>query len=422
MESVMFGHEKGASTGADRRTDGVFLDAGGGTVFLDEIGELSPAGQAALLRVLDTSRVCRVGSSREVAVDVRVLAATHRDLERMCEEGAFRQDLLYRINAMVITVPPLRERVEEIEPLAMRFMEEANQINGRRVDGFSNTTGGFTMRVRVYDASAVAAHVSHFSTLLYQVEYQQLNNTAHSYTTTLTPVTGLTFHGSHYRTEARVSGLFSSMIYRARITLYRQITGGKPTRIGDVSGWYYTVTRSRSTRALDNARIRIVLKALYENHLNHQFGLTGYMGKVYPYGQRYGATGRNQWCSEFYSWNADTALTIGSRTSIGKIVSYFTSRGGYAPVTNPLQIKYALKLGDYLSLDTNSSGNANHSVMVLDYDIAQDRVWTVEGNVSGRSDIGDSFDDRMAGNETMVKARRLGQLHGWGQLKSSMLD
>ena len=137
MESVMFGHEKGAFTGADRRTDGVFLDASGGTVLLDEIGELSASGQAALLRVLDTRKVCRVGSSREQEVDVRVLAATHRDLEAMCKESAFRQDLLYRVNAMVLTVPPLRERLEEIEPLGMVFLKEANKVNGRDVMGFS---------------------------------------------------------------------------------------------------------------------------------------------------------------------------------------------------------------------------------------------------------------------------------------------
>jgi transcriptional regulator with PAS, ATPase and Fis domain len=135
IESVLFGHEKGAFTGAERSTPGIFEQADGGTVFLDEIGELSPAAQAALLRVLETKRVTRVGGTEEVAVDVRVLAATHRDLEQMTKSGEFRLDLLYRLNTMQIEVPPLRERVEEIEPLAELFLNEANRASGTTVKG-----------------------------------------------------------------------------------------------------------------------------------------------------------------------------------------------------------------------------------------------------------------------------------------------
>jgi DNA-binding NtrC family response regulator len=104
-------------------------------VFLDEVGELPPAAQAALLRVLETRRVVRVGSSREIDVDVRVLAATHRDLEAMCVSGGFRLDLLYRLNAMTLTIPPLRARPEEIEPLALRFLQQANKANGLAIRG-----------------------------------------------------------------------------------------------------------------------------------------------------------------------------------------------------------------------------------------------------------------------------------------------
>jgi two-component system response regulator AtoC len=138
LESIMFGHERGAFTGADRRTDGVFVDADGGTVLLDEVGELPAAAQAALLRVLETKRINRVGSSEEIEVDVRVLAATHRNLEAMCDAGGFRWDLLYRINTMTLKIPALRERREEIAPLARMFLEEANQANGcqvREIDG-----------------------------------------------------------------------------------------------------------------------------------------------------------------------------------------------------------------------------------------------------------------------------------------------
>ena len=125
IESVLFGHEQGAFTGAERASPGIFEQANGGTVLLDEIGELTASAQAALLRVLETKRVTRVGGQREIAVDVRVLAATHRDLEAMVAAGQFRQDLLYRINSVTLRIPPLRERVAEIRPLAERFLREA---------------------------------------------------------------------------------------------------------------------------------------------------------------------------------------------------------------------------------------------------------------------------------------------------------
>ena len=125
IESVLFGHEHGAFTGADKQAKGIFEQAQGGTVLLDEIGELAPSAQAALLRVLETKKVTRVGGDREIDVDVRVVAATHRDLEAMVEAGRFRQDLLYRLNTMTLRLPSLRERTDEIKPLAERFLQEA---------------------------------------------------------------------------------------------------------------------------------------------------------------------------------------------------------------------------------------------------------------------------------------------------------
>jgi two-component system, NtrC family, response regulator AtoC len=135
VESTFFGHERGAFTGAHQQSQGVFESAHRGTVFLDEIGELSLQAQAALLRVLETKRFCRVGSTKEVQVDVRVIAATHRDLEQMRSRGEFREDLFYRLDAMAVFIPPLRERIDEIEPLIDRFIEDANRANGRAVDG-----------------------------------------------------------------------------------------------------------------------------------------------------------------------------------------------------------------------------------------------------------------------------------------------
>jgi len=133
IESVLFGHEQGAFTSADKSARGIFEQAGGGTVLLDEIGELAPTAQAALLRVLETKKVTRVGGDKEIAVDVRVIAATHRDLEAMVQTGCFREDLLYRLNTITVRIPPLRERVEEIRPLAERFLKDANAQAGTDV-------------------------------------------------------------------------------------------------------------------------------------------------------------------------------------------------------------------------------------------------------------------------------------------------
>jgi DNA-binding NtrC family response regulator len=128
VESELFGHERGAFTGADRQRAGLFEEADGGTVLLDEVGELSAQAQASLLRVLEAGRFCRVGGAgNEIAVDVRVIAATNRDLEVLCSEGGFRQDLLFRLNAVTLCLPPLRDRPEEIRPLAELFLSGGGQ-------------------------------------------------------------------------------------------------------------------------------------------------------------------------------------------------------------------------------------------------------------------------------------------------------
>jgi two-component system NtrC family response regulator len=123
LESELFGHEKGAFTGATRAREGRFRQADGGTLFLDEIGELPGPLQGKLLRVLQERVVDVVGGDKPVPVDVRMVAATNRDLAAMAREGAFREDLLYRLNVLEVRVPPLRERPEEIEPLARHFVE-----------------------------------------------------------------------------------------------------------------------------------------------------------------------------------------------------------------------------------------------------------------------------------------------------------
>jgi len=134
--TILFGHERGAFTGASEKRAGVFEQAQGGSVFLDEVGELSANVQAALLRVLETKRVTRVGSTKELEVDVRIIAATHRDLSSMVAAGSFREDLMFRLDALSLRVPPLRERVDEIEPLAHRFLELARSQWGAKPRAF----------------------------------------------------------------------------------------------------------------------------------------------------------------------------------------------------------------------------------------------------------------------------------------------
>ncbi|HKU43406.1 MAG TPA: sigma-54 dependent transcriptional regulator [Polyangiales bacterium] len=124
-ESVLFGHVRGAFTSAHRDQPGMFTLADGGTIFLDEVGELSSAAQAALLRVLDTHTLCPVGATQEQRVDVRVIAATHRDLAALAQRGQFRLDLYHRLNGVVLDIPPLRERACEIVPLFEYFLESS---------------------------------------------------------------------------------------------------------------------------------------------------------------------------------------------------------------------------------------------------------------------------------------------------------
>jgi len=130
LDSELFGHEKGAFTGATSSSRGRFERAEGGTLFLDEIGELSPSAQVRLLRVLQSHEIERVGGTRTIKVDVRIIAATHRNLELMVKEKTFREDLWYRINVFPIMVPPLRQRKEDIPLLVRRFLAMKGQELG----------------------------------------------------------------------------------------------------------------------------------------------------------------------------------------------------------------------------------------------------------------------------------------------------
>jgi transcriptional regulator with PAS, ATPase and Fis domain len=139
LESELFGHEKGAFTGAQYRRKGKFEMADGGTLFLDEIGDIGLKTQVDLLRVLEEKKIVRVGGNTELRVDFRLIAATNKNLEALAAEDKFREDLYYRINVFSITVPPLRERREDIEILANQFLKRFSQNMSKPVGRLSGT-------------------------------------------------------------------------------------------------------------------------------------------------------------------------------------------------------------------------------------------------------------------------------------------
>jgi two-component system response regulator HydG len=137
LESELFGHEKGAFTGAHRQREGRFRQAHGGSLFLDEISEMSLAMQVKLLRVLQEREITRVGGEEVIKVDVRVIAATNKDLLQEIQSGRFREDLYYRLNVVALTVPPLRERREDIPLLAQHFLKVFSEKNNKMIRGFT---------------------------------------------------------------------------------------------------------------------------------------------------------------------------------------------------------------------------------------------------------------------------------------------
>ena len=146
LESELFGHEKGAFTGATTRRIGRFEAADRGTLFLDEIGELTPGMQVKLLRVLQEREFERLGGNETIKVDVRVIAATNRDIEKAVKEGTFREDLYYRLNVVSIVIPPLRERKEDVPALLDFFIKKYNAENKKSITGISAETRDLLMR------------------------------------------------------------------------------------------------------------------------------------------------------------------------------------------------------------------------------------------------------------------------------------
>ena len=139
MESELFGHEKGAFTGAVSRKKGRFEQADGGTLFLDEISEVSPAVQVKLLNVIQERTFQRLGGTETISVDIRLVTATNRDLEKAVQENQFREDLYYRLNVFPVYLPPLRERRTDILLLAEHFLEKYNQENNKKIERISTS-------------------------------------------------------------------------------------------------------------------------------------------------------------------------------------------------------------------------------------------------------------------------------------------
>lgn len=148
LESELFGHEKGSFTGAASQRKGAFERANGGTLFLDEVGNSPKSVQVKLLRVLEERELFRVGGQEQIRVDVRVISASNRDLDELVEEGEFREDLLYRLKVVVIRIPPLRERRDDIRPLVDRFIAMACQDHGRHI---SAVQPDYYRRLEAYD-------------------------------------------------------------------------------------------------------------------------------------------------------------------------------------------------------------------------------------------------------------------------------
>src|SRR5215211_6465908 len=146
LESELFGHEKGAFTSADRQRIGRFEQADGGSLFLDEIGDMSPSTQAKILRVLQEHEFERLGGTRTLRVDVRLIAATNRDLPAMMQAGQFREDLYYRLNVVSIEMPPLRERKDDITPLAAFFIRRFSGELKKKIDGLDGEAQKLLMR------------------------------------------------------------------------------------------------------------------------------------------------------------------------------------------------------------------------------------------------------------------------------------
>ncbi len=202
LESELFGHEKGSFTGALYTRAGRFEAADGGTLFLDEIGDISPTVQVKLLRFLEEKEFERVGGNRTYKVDVRIVAATHRDLKKKIEDGSFREDLYYRLNVIEIHIPPLREREGDIPLLADHFMRKYAKANGKEIEGLSDEVLAMLLRhrwpgnVRELENAMERAVVLSDEATLTPAYFPTLRQTADEPASSVRPGNGIAIPGS----------------------------------------------------------------------------------------------------------------------------------------------------------------------------------------------------------------------------------
>lgn len=176
MESELFGHEKGAFTGAVERRVGRFEEADGGTLFIDEVGDIPLNIQVKLLRSIQFGEIQRLGGNQTIKVDIRIISATHRDLERMIEEGEFREDLYYRLNVITINVPSLRQRKSDIPVLTEYFVKKFSEMNGKAIKGLSKEAFDALMKYDFQGNVRELENIIERAVVLTRNEYITLND------------------------------------------------------------------------------------------------------------------------------------------------------------------------------------------------------------------------------------------------------
>jgi DNA-binding NtrC family response regulator len=228
LESELFGHTRGAFTGAQELTDGLLYAADGGTVFLDEIGDLSPVAQAKILRVLETKQFCRVGGTKQMRLDLRFVAATNQDLYSMAAQKTFRQDLLFRLDVAHVHLPPLRERKEDIPPLVQEFGRRFSQERSAQIPNFTDEFLGGLLK---YDWPGNVRELKNVIERLFLLELSTLVGVEHlpSHVRQFLATSSSFSKGER---ELLISALFftkwnktkaAEMLNWSRMTLYRKI-------------------------------------------------------------------------------------------------------------------------------------------------------------------------------------------------------
>jgi hypothetical protein len=289
-----------------------------------------------------------------------------------------------------------------------------------------NTSNGFYLHTNINDAAIINQWNTYPDQLFYSIEYQKLTNTGTSTHTPKTKVASVSVYSSHAKTRLQLSQLSQATAYRSKVRFFKgewRLVAGQWVRefsqLGDESPWYYTYTNAAAGMAL--TRTKIINTGLYQQDFSNR-GFVGYRSAFALDGSYYGAEIGNNWCSEFYSWVAGKHLTdMPVFYNVPGAIAFFEQQSAYTIVNSPADFIGFAQPGDYLAMDTNSDGKKNHTVMFLAHDQSTGLIWTIEGNNSGKSDIGGSYESRRGGNEVVVHSTDPNQVKGWGRILNSML-